>query len=135
MLAWRFPMTSILVTSPFDSAQVDNVLAFRYRDTTFVSAGADYKVSQTLTVRGGLAYDRSPTTNAHRDVRVPDAARTWVSLGLAWVPSDRLEWNVGHTHLFVPSPSVSEVIATGSSLNGTFDVSADVLASSLTYRF
>ena len=123
------------VTIHFDSAQADNTLAFRYRDTTFVSAGADYKVSQTLTLRGGLAYDQSPTTTEHRDVRVPDAARTWVSLGLSWIPSDRLEWNLGYTHLFVPSPSVSEVIATGSSLNGTFDVSADVLASSLTYRF
>jgi long-chain fatty acid transport protein len=123
------------VTLDFDSNQPNSILDFSYRDTTFVSVGADYKVSDTLTFRGGLAYDQTPTQTEHRDVRVPDASRKWVSLGLTWTPSQSSEWNVGYTHLFVSDPTIDEISATGSTLAGSFDVSGDILAGSYTYKF
>jgi long-chain fatty acid transport protein len=123
------------ITVDFDSAQADNTLAFNYRDTTFVSLGADYRFSDTLTFRGGVAYDQTPTTTEHRDVRVPDATRKWLSLGLTWTPSARTEWNLGYTHLFVSDADLSDVSVTGSSLNGGYDVGGDILAGSLTYKF
>ncbi|MFX6035729.1 outer membrane protein transport protein, partial [Acinetobacter baumannii] len=60
------------VTVDYDSNQPDSVLPFHYRDTTFASIGTDVRVNDKLTLRGGLAYDQTPTTDAHRDVRVPD---------------------------------------------------------------
>ncbi|MCD7097786.1 outer membrane protein transport protein [Stenotrophomonas sp. MMGLT7] len=110
-------------------------LEFHYRDTTFASIGADYRLSDTVTLRGGLAYDQTPTTSAHRDVRVPDASRKWVSLGMSWTPSERAEYNFGYTHLFTSDPTIDLTSAYGSTLAGSYDVVGDVLAASVNYKF
>lgn len=123
------------VTVDFANNQPDSVLNFAYHDTTFVSIGADYRVSDTLTLRGGLAYDETPTSNEHRDVRVPDASRKWVSLGLSWRPSEQAEYSFGYTHLFTNDPSINSTTATGNTLIGSYDVSGNVLAASVNYKF
>ncbi|MFC6840739.1 outer membrane protein transport protein [Xanthomonas theicola] len=123
------------VTVDFASNQPDSVLDFSYRDTTFVSVGADYRMSDTLTLRGGLAYDQTPTTDAHRDVRVPDASRKWVSLGLSWRPSEQAEYSFGYTHLFTSDPRIASTSATGNTLVGRYDVSGNVLAAAVNYKF
>ena len=123
------------VTVDFANNQPDSVLNFAYNDTTFVSIGADYRMSDTLTLRGGLAYDETPTSNEHRDVRVPDASRKWVSLGLSWRPSEQAEYSFGYTHLFTSDPSINSTTATGNTLIGSYDVSGNVLAASVNYKF
>ncbi len=123
------------VTVDFASNQPNNVLPFSYRDTTFASLGADYRLSDTLTLRGGVAYDQTPTTAEHRDVRVPDTSRKWLSLGLSWAPSEKAEYNVGYTHLFTTDPTLSQVSATNSTLSGSYDVTGDVLGVSMNYKF
>ncbi|WIH05411.1 outer membrane protein transport protein [Xanthomonas translucens pv. graminis] len=123
------------VTVDFANNQPDSVLNFAYNDTTFVSIGADYRMSDTLTLRGGLAYDETPTSNEHRDVRVPDASRKWVSLGLSWRPSEQAEYSFGYTHLFTSDPSINSTTATGNTLVGSYDVSGNVLAASVNYKF
>ncbi|KTF37298.1 outer membrane protein transport protein, partial [Xanthomonas translucens] len=119
------------VTVDFANNQPNSVLNFAYNDTTFVSVGADYRMSDTLTLRGGLAYDETPTSNEHRDVRVPDASRKWVSLGLSWRPSEQAEYSFGYTHLFTSDPSINSTTATGNTLVGSYDVSGNVLAASV----
>lgn len=126
------------VTIDFASAQPDSVLEFGYRDTTFVSLGTDFKLSDTVTLRGGIALDQTPTTNAHRDVRVPDTSRKWLSLGVGWTPSANTEYNFGYTHLFTKDPDVIIGGTTnnqGNSLNGKYKVRGDVLAASFNYKF
>ena len=123
------------VTVDFASNQPDSVLDFSYRDTTFASIGADYRMSDTVTLRGGLAYDQTPTTAEHRDVRVPDASRKWVSLGMSWRPSAQTEYNFGYTHLFTSDPTSDTRSATGDRLAGSYDVKGDVLAASINYKF
>ncbi|MET0289263.1 MAG: outer membrane protein transport protein [Pseudoxanthomonas sp.] len=122
------------VTVEYDSNQPDSVLPFYYRDTTFASIGADFKVNDALTLRGGLAYDQTPTTYEHRDVRVPDTTRKWLSVGMSYAASDKLEYSVGYTHLFTSDPDVTSTSAT-SVVNGSYEVTGDILAASLNYRF
>lgn len=123
------------VTVDFASNQPNNVLPFEYRDTTFASIGGDYKLNDTLTLRAGVAYDQTPTTAAHRDVRVPDTSRKWLSMGLSWAPSEKAEYTVGYTHLFTKDPTINSVSATGSTLVGSYDVGGDVLGASINYKF
>ena len=134
--AWSTAFDS--VTIDYASAQKDSVLDFGYRDTTFVSLGADYKLSDTVTLRGGVALDQTPTTDAHRDVRVPDTSRKWLSLGVGWTPSANTEYNFGYTHLFTSDPNVNIQPTTnnqGNSLAGKYKVRGDVLAASFQYKF
>ncbi len=123
------------VTVDFASNQPDNVLVFGYKDTTFGSIGAEYKLSDTLTLRGGVAYDETPTTYSHRDVRVPDVTRKWLSFGLGWTPKENTEFNFGYTHLFTNEPAVNVTSATGNVLQGKYKVAGDILAASINYKF
>ncbi|MFT4198218.1 MAG: outer membrane protein transport protein [Pseudoxanthomonas sp.] len=123
------------VVIDYASTQSSSTLGFYYRDTTFASLGADYKVSDTLTLRAGVAYDQTPTTDAHRDVRVPDASRKWLALGLSWTPSEKFEYNLGYVHLFTSDPKIDETSVTASTLVGSYEVSGDVLGVSMNYKF
>lgn len=134
--AWSTSFDSVVID--YASNQANSELDFGYRDTTFVSLGADYKLSDTVTLRGGLALDQTPTTDAHRDVRVPDTSRKWLSFGVGWTPSENLEYNFGYTHLFTSDPNVKIAGATnnqGNSLTGKYKVRGDVLAASVNYKF
>ncbi|KAF1703978.1 outer membrane protein transport protein [Pseudoxanthomonas suwonensis] len=123
------------VTVDFGSNQADAVLEFSYNDTTFGSIGTEYRLSDTVTLRGGIAYDETPTSYAHRDVRVPDVTRKWLSFGIGWTPSKKVEYNFGYTHLFTNDPAISLVSPTGSTLQGKYDVGGDILAASINYKF
>ncbi|HEY0333335.1 MAG TPA: outer membrane protein transport protein [Stenotrophomonas sp.] len=123
------------VTIDYSSNQPDSILDFSYRDTTFASIGADFQLNDKVTLRGGLAYDQTPTTDAHRDVRVPDTTRKWLSLGMTYAATDAMELNVGYTHLFTSDPNINELSATSSSLVGSYQVDGDVLAASINYKF
>lgn len=123
------------VTVDYDSNQPDSVLPFHYRDTTFASIGTEYRMNEKLTLRGGLAYDQTPTTDVHRDVRVPDTTRKWLSLGLTYAASDKMEYSVGYTHLFTKDPNITSTSATGNTVTGKYKVTGDVLAASMQYKF
>jgi len=130
---WETAFDRVVVR--FDSSQPDNALEFNYQNTTFGSIGAEYKMSNTLTLRSGIAYDPTPTTYKDRDVRVPDQTRKWLSFGLSWAPSERTEYNFGYTHLFVNDANVSTTTATLNRIHGKFDVNGDIFAASLNYKF
>jgi len=119
----------------FGSSQPDNVLEFNYKNTMFGSIGSEYKLSERVTLRGGIAYDPTPTAYADRDVRVPDQTRKWLSFGLSWTPSERTEYNFGYTHLFVNDANVDTRNNTLNRVRGSFDVNGDIFAVSMNYKF
>ena len=131
--AWKSSFDKVVVD--FASNQPDNALEFKYDDTTYGAIGAEYKLSDTITLRGGVAYDETPTSYAHRDVRVPDVTRKWLSFGLGWTPSEKTEFNFGYTHLFTNEPAINATSATGNVLQGKYDVGGDILAASINYKF
>ncbi|WP_449468007.1 outer membrane protein transport protein [Stenotrophomonas humi] len=131
--AWKTAFDQ--VTVDFSSNQPDNTLGFHYNDTTFGSIGTEYKLSDTITLRGGVAYDESPTSVEHRDVRVPDVTRKWLSLGLGWTPSEKTEFNFGYTHLFTSEPKINVTSVSGNVVQGKYDVGGDILAASINYKF
>lgn len=113
-------------------------LDFGYWDTTFASIGAEYRYNEKLTLRGGLATDQIPVTDDIRDVRdvrVPDIDRKWLSLGATYRASESAEYGFGFTHLFLNEPEVSLVSATGSALQGKYDVGTYIVAFLAAYYF
>ena len=116
-------------------AQPQSVEVFNWADSYFFSIGGDYKLTDRLTLRGGLAVDGTPTYQLTRDPRVPDASRRWLSLGLGYKATDNFEVNVGYAHLFVGDSHINTLSPTGDRLTGYFSNSADLLALSGTYKF
>lgn len=108
---------------------------YGWKDTWFGSLGMDYKLSDTWTLRGGVAYDQTPTQDFSRDPRIPDNSRKWISFGVGYTPSANLAFNLGYTHLFVDNGDVNDISATGDHLVGSFDNSGDLLGISMQYKF
>ncbi len=73
----------------YGSGQPDTVEPENWRDTSYVSVGGDYRLSNQWTVRAGLAYDQTPTRDSTRTPRVPDGARRWLSFGLDYTLQHR----------------------------------------------
>jgi long-chain fatty acid transport protein len=61
------------------------------------------------TLRGGVALDQSPTPNAAvRTPRLPDADRTWVTLGAGYRVSKAMSFDVSFAYLKVHDTSVNK---------------------------
>jgi long-chain fatty acid transport protein len=135
-LAWTgwssFKQLAIAFANPAQPA-VD--IEYKWRNTWFGSVGMDYRLSDQWTLRGGLAYDQTPTRDFSRDPRIPDGARKWISFGAGYTPTQNLEFDIGYTHLFVKDGNVNDVSQTGDRLVGSFDNSGDLFGISMQYKF
>jgi long-chain fatty acid transport protein len=56
-----------------------------FSDSWRYAIGADYRYSDALKLRLGLAYDQSPADDAHRSISIPDTDRIWFSMGGEYV--------------------------------------------------
>ncbi|HEY0179853.1 MAG TPA: outer membrane protein transport protein [Dokdonella sp.] len=108
---------------------------FDFRNTWFASVGADYRLDERWTLRGGLAYDETPTVDAHRDPRIPDGTRRWVAVGIGYQASDRLRFDASYVHLFVSDGHVHDVSATFDTLSGAFESYGNLLGVSAQLSF
>ena len=60
---------SLVVT--FDNGLPQNVTEENWRDTVFLSLGGEYRFSESLTLRSGVAWDKSPVPDRSRTPRIP----------------------------------------------------------------
>jgi long-chain fatty acid transport protein len=100
--------------------------AFNWKDSWYFSAGAEFAYNDALTLRGGLAYEKSPVPDATRSVRVPDNDRTWVSLGASYQFSESMRANLAYSHVFIADGDV------GAPLNTSFKQHLDIVSVGLT---
>ncbi len=111
----------------------DNTWAF--------SVGANYALTPQWLLRAGLGIDESPVPSAeYRTPRVPDADRRWASLGATWMATPELGITAGYLHVFgddgdIDQDGLKEENRFRGNLAGTYEVSADVVALSVDYRF
>jgi long-chain fatty acid transport protein len=127
-----FKQLAITFANP---AQPPVDIQYKWRNTWFGSLGMDYKLSDVWTLRGGLAFDQTPTRDFSRDPRIPDGARKWVSLGAGYTPTSNLELDIGYAHLFVDDGDVNDISQTGDHLVGSFDNAGDLFGISMQYKF
>lgn len=74
-----------------------------YDNAVFAALGAEYAAAPGLTLRGGIAYDDTPTTDAFRTVRVPDGERLWLSAGASYALTDSITIDLAYNYLEVLS--------------------------------
>lgn len=117
-------------------------LPIQYDDGWFFSAGAEYRWTERLTVRGGLGYEISPITDQVRTTRLPDNDKFWTSVGLSWKVAPFAHFDLAYTHLFVKDTNINISAASGNpSFNGsvtyigTADSHVDIFSASLVVRF
>ena len=98
------------------------------------SLGANYRLNDKLTLRGGVAFDETPVSDAFRTARIPDEDRTWIAFGAQYRLSPRSLLDVGYAHLFVEDARINKT-ESGVTLAGTYEGAVDILSAQLTLEF
>jgi long-chain fatty acid transport protein len=87
--------TPALAPGPFGSVND----AQNYKDAFFFAVGAEYDVNERFTVRSGVAWDETPTSDRFRTVRVPDEDRIWLSAGASYNMTDSMSIDFAYSYL------------------------------------
>ena len=130
------------LTIRFDNGRAPSITNERWRDTWFLSAGAEWQATPDLALRAGVAWDKNPIPAETRTPRIPDADRYWLSIGASWQALPRLTLTAAYTHIFADDAKVNLVDAGPGSadflrgnLSATYSGSVDILAVQARYAF
>lgn len=135
---------SIVYTAwdPFQLIELNNIAAYvfppgqteinfvspeNYHNAWRAAIGANYYLNEQSMIRLGGGYDQTPTSDADRDIRVPDGNRWAASIGAhyQWLPS--LGLDLGYTHLFVvDNPRINRTDTVGINPTSTYNVNAQI---------
>jgi len=124
-----------LVLTPEEPTTSTSVIDTLWDNKFRASAGATFEWSPDLQLRGGLAFDDSPIKTVFRGAGVPDSDRIVAAVGAGYALRDNLDIDFSYQHYFFKEGRIINRVATASRLIGTFDLSADWLALSVTLRF
>ena len=107
-----------------------------WKDVTRVSLGANYKYSDKLTLRTGVAIDQEPIPSArHRTPRIPGNDRTWLSVGAGYKMNKKISLDFGYSHLFLNKTAIDNPGENGYSVKGIYDSQVDILSAQFNYTF
>ena len=79
----------------------------QFRDTWRYALGANYRYTDNVKLKFGIAYDQTPVPSAqHRLVSLPDNNRTWFSTGAQIKLDKEARLDFGVAYLFVPESHI-----------------------------
>lgn len=91
----------------FDNGAPDNVTPEDFKNSYSLALGAEWKQTDDLTLRTGVQFDQTPTTNAERNTRLPDSNRYWLSLGASYAFTKNFSIDAAATHIFMSKANVN----------------------------
>lgn len=113
-----------------------------WHDTWTASIGADYRLNDQWTLRGGFAFDQTPVSSTYVTPRIPDGNRYWLAVGATYKPTPRLSLSAAYVHIFVQPDSVNLTDAgpgtenfLRGNLSASYSEAIDIAALSATYAF
>ncbi len=113
----------------FDNGAPDSVTPEEWRNTFRVAAALNYRYNDTWKLRGGVAWDQSPVEGEFRTPRIPDADRTWLSVGAQYRPDRHSAWDMGYAHLFIKDASINKAEPpVGGTLTGSYKSNVNILS-------
>jgi len=122
----------------YSNGQRRDQLDLQWCDTWRWALGANYKLNDQWTLKGGIAYDQSPVDSAkYRPASLPDNNRKWLSLGAQYRFDEATTIDVGYTRLFIsktPIANDTEPLDKGT-LRGEFKANANLFGVQLSRRF
>ena len=121
-------------------AQPDSVTTNDWDDSDRYSIGLDYRYSDKMILRTGVAYDETPVPSAElRTPRLPGNDRTWVSFGVTYIVNPKMSFDVGYSHLFIDDADInnefeSSVPTLRHTLSGEYTADVDILSAQLNWN-
>lgn len=117
-----------------------------WNNTLRYSVGLNYRYSDTVKLRTGVAYDQEAIDNNYRTTRIPGNDRIWLSFGASWQYSPQTRFDAGYAHLFIKEATIHDdqrigfdslgnPVASKGLVDGKYNGSADILSLQFTHQF
>ena len=119
----------------FDNSTPATLLLTQWKNVYRVSGAVNYRWSDKLLLRTGLAFDDSPIPGDQRGPGIPDSDPNTVAAGLHYKFSDRLSMDAGYQHIFFKTGNTRRISGTNSVLNGNFHVAVDAVGVAFNWKF
>ncbi len=106
----------------------NNGAGFGWQDVTVLKLGISQKMSNTLTVRGGVSHNNQPipTSQTFFNILAPGVVQNSLTLGATWTLADKSEVTVGYMHAFKQTVNGANSIApTSGGGNANLSMSED----------
>ncbi|TCM36826.1 long-chain fatty acid transport protein [Novosphingobium sp. ST904] len=101
--------------SKFDSidlgAPINQSIPENYKDGFSYAFGVDYDVNPKWTVRSGVQYGETPTSNGNRDARVPDSNRWNFSAGTTYNMSEKIAIDAAASYITFKDAPIDRITA------------------------
>lgn len=106
----------------------DVVVHENYHNSWNFAVGAHYRINDRLMLKMGGGYDLTPTRDGYRDMRLPDANRIAVALGMQAALTKTMKADLGWIHLFGNDVDVDSTLSGAPDVEtGTARFSANVI--------
>jgi long-chain fatty acid transport protein len=113
----RSNAVALPLTATGQAGAVAQRLDVGFRNSWRVALGANYRWDDAWTFKGGLAYDRTPVSSpATTLVSLPDANRTWLTLGAQWRPTNDDRIDFGLARILIKDAAIDNDQGVGASL-------------------
>lgn len=120
----------------FDNrAQPDLVETANWHNSIRASVGATFDVDDTLTLRGGVAFDESPIPDDFRSARLPSEDTVVLGLGATYEIEDWLSLAFAYVHTRQWEASIRQSSPTAGTLVGDYHANAHILGADFHLRF
>ncbi|WP_157270181.1 OmpP1/FadL family transporter [Azohydromonas aeria] len=99
-------------------------LKANFRNSWRMALGANYTLDSAWTLKGGLAYDRTPVRGPSTTlVSLPDGNRLWLTAGAQWrlSPDSRIDFGVAYIRVKDPKIDNDEVALGRGRVTGSYD--------------
>jgi long-chain fatty acid transport protein len=115
-------------------AQPDSVEELRYEDAFRLAFGIDYVINDKWSVRGGYAYDQTPTQDEFRSARISDDNRHYFALGASYMGWAGWQVDMAYNRVEIIDHDFDHTGRFGDHLLGEYTGAADVISIGLTRR-
>lgn len=116
-------------------------LDMKWRDNWRIGLGAAYKLTDSLTLRGGIAFDETPVQDDYRTTKLPDSNRYWLCFGAGYDFNEHWRLDIGYMHIIFETVSIHQYSGTNpltgddEYVNGKFKGRCDTFSFTVTYSF
>lgn len=124
----------------------DEVIRQQWKNTVRVALGANYKMNDAVTLRGGIAHDDAPVRDESlRHAALPDADRLQLSFGANWKVTPNSSIDLAYSYLDFKDargnytntcrPGLTACTGNGETVKGTWRTHLQLVGLAYNYKF
>lgn len=132
---WGVIKELVIHNSGAPAALATVIEELEWHDSWLYSVGAEWKMSDTLVLRGGIGHDETPINGAYRSVRVPSADRDFLTLGVGYALSKNLSMDIAYELIREDKAIVNVSNSSGLSYSAEYSGVAHLFGAQLNLNF